>query len=556
MNKLLSIATLACGLLASCSNDEPADAGHLPDGRYPLQLTVEVAAPQSHAGGKDAWSGGEEIGVIVDGMLGPKKYVMDASGNASPANAENAIYWRSTAETRVTAWYPDIDWPYVDISDQRSGYAAFDVLYASTVSRYDARTVLKFNHRMAKIEFTLSAGKGIKAEDVAAATASVLGDATAYISCGMIGAADQSDGEIHPYHDASTNKFEAIVVPQDMTGRPLIRISLGGSTFDYTPATEAAGNLKSGKLYTYAITVNADGIEVATVSGSTWGDNGMENISSVEVAYYTADQLKIGDYFYSDGTWSDGGLRKRYPDGRVEIANPKPAPVLKSANGKSRTVLGIVFQTDPNRIGAAEKSKLGNGKVHGLVMAVKDAAMNIGWTTYNRDESLTNCQSKAQNYNDISGYGNCEQMRNVHGGFDDCPAFKAADDYNTVYPAPTTTTGWYLPASGQWWDILQNLGCCPGLALSDEQNSSIISSDYHWYTRDQSNLATTLNEWMTLIADESKETFSVYNFRYWASSEYTEDMARRWATRGFINLVACAWELKTYNCNVRPVLAF
>ena len=36
------------------------------------------------------------------------------------------------------------------------------------------------------------------------------------------------------------------------------------------------------------------------------------------------------------------------------------------------------------------------------------------------------------------------------------PAFKAADDYNTTCPVPATTTGWYLPASGQWWDILQN----------------------------------------------------------------------------------------------------
>lgn len=551
MNKLLSIATLACGLLVSCSGDEPADTGRLPDGRYPLQLTVEVAAQQSRTGGKDAWSGGEEIGVTMDGMLGSKKYVMDASGNAAPVDDENAIYWRSTAEARVTAWYPDIDWPYVDISDQRSGYAAFDVLYASTVSRYDARTVLKFNHRMAKIEFTLAAGKGIKAEDVVGATATVLGDATAYVSCGMIGAADQSDGEIRPYHDTSTNKFEAIVVPQDMTGRPLIRISLGGRTFDYTPATEAAGNLKSGKLYTYAITVNADGIEVSTVSGNTWGDNGTENISSVEVTYYAAGQLKIGDYFYSDGTWSDGGLRKRYSDGRMDIANPKPTPVLKSANGKSRTVIGIVFQTDPNRIGAAEKSKLGNGKVHGLALSVKRIPTELAWGP-KKDEGLVKCTTRKQSYNDISGYGNCEHIRSNRRNFNNYPAFKAVYDWNASkneHKAPSNTTGWYIPSSGQWWDILQNLGGVPALAQSDLQNSSEPLGLSLWT---QDNVLTTLNGWMAPIADDSKDLFN-YGWQ-WSSSEYSSTLVIHWFINSY-NVISALFA-KIEGNNTRPVLAF
>lgn len=71
---------------------------------------------------------------------------------------------------------------------------------------------------------------------------------------------------------------------------------------------------------------------------------------------FTADELKIGDYFYSDGTWSDGGLRKRYDDGSVAIAEPKPAPVMVNpATGAGRAVVGIVFQTDKSRIGPKEK---------------------------------------------------------------------------------------------------------------------------------------------------------------------------------------------------------
>ena len=55
---------------------------------------------------------------------------MDASGNASPKDADNAFYWKNTDEARVSAWTPDIE-SETDISDQSGGYAAFDVLYAS-----------------------------------------------------------------------------------------------------------------------------------------------------------------------------------------------------------------------------------------------------------------------------------------------------------------------------------------------------------------------------------------------------------------------------------------
>lgn len=49
----------------------------LPDGKYPLRLTAEVAQPHPRAGGK-------EIGVMLDGMLSLQRYVMDASGNTVP----------------------------------------------------------------------------------------------------------------------------------------------------------------------------------------------------------------------------------------------------------------------------------------------------------------------------------------------------------------------------------------------------------------------------------------------------------------------------------------
>ena len=526
---------------ASCGKTEPESATALPEGKYPLKLTAEMTQPLTRSGGKDAWAGGEEIGVSMDGLLSPRKFVIEPGGSAKPIDAANAIWWKNADEARVTAWYPDIVNPALDISDQSGGYADFDLVWATAIGRYDQEIVLQFKHRMAKIEFSLAAGEGITEEELAGASAKVLGDDEAYFSIGMIGAADKSDGEIAPYYDSATKKFEAVVVPQDMTGKPLILIGLGGKTFAYTPETQSKGKLDAGTCHSYAITVKANGLEVETPWGYDWSDGGEENVTPKQVQLFKADELKIGDYFYSDGTWSDGGLRKRYEDGSMGIADPKPAPE------EGKTVVGIVFQTDPSRIGAKEKKKL--GAVHGLVMSVKNAAIDQKWGPVSQNEGLPKCYTKAENYKDISGYGNCEHIRSNRGNFDNYPAFKAADDYNKVCPVPETTTGWYLPASGQWWDILQNLGRCP--ALADPLQQSATDDQYHWYG--QGNVSVVLNTWMEKIAADSKDDF--FNDVFWSSSEY-KDTAWYWYVGYYSNDCSLAHFLKSDNIDVRPVLAF
>lgn len=278
-------------------------------------------------------------------------------------------------------------------------------------------------------------------------------------------------------------------------------------------------------------------------------DNALVN----EVKRYKADDLKIGDYFYSDGTWSDGGLRKIYSDGRKEIADPKPGP--DRSGGK--VVIGIVFQTDPYRIGRAEKEAL-SGKAHGLVMALRTptAIAPVAWWKSRldeQDEGLTKCLTKKLRYEDISGYGNCKHIRSNRGSLDDYPAFKSAVEYGV--PAPATTTGWFLPSSGQWWDILQNLGSSHDLAQSDQQNSSATenpdAAGFVW----NGNVAAALNGWLSEVAAEGKSTFDESMMWFWSSSEYSNGYALAW------NVTIYGWlksshTSKGFRGYVRPILAF
>ena len=265
-------------------------------------------------------------------------------------------------------------------------------------------------------------------------------------------------------------------------------------------------------------------------------DGAAETIKNV--TYAESGIARIGDFYCTKNNGTTGYLIPKEAD---------------ETTVQAAKVVGIVFQTDKSRIGAKEKEKLGGeGNVHGLVMAVKNIATRQAWGLFGMDEGLTTCRTKADNYNDISGYGNCEHIRTNRGNFDSYPAFKAAYDYNTTCPVPATTTGWYLPASGQWWDILQNLGGCTALAKPDEQASS-QDDDFGW--SGQGDVPAALNAWMEKIATDSKDNFRSGRW-FWSSSEYSEFFARYWYVQSN-GRVGCYWDRKDgSSVGVRPVLAF
>ena len=267
-------------------------------------------------------------------------------------------------------------------------------------------------------------------------------------------------------------------------------------------------------------------------------DGAAETIKNV--TYAESGIARIGDFYCTKNNGTTGYLIPKEAD---------------ETTVQAAKVVGIVFQTDKSRIGAKEKEKLGGeGNVHGLVMAVKNIATRQAWGLFGMDEGLTTCRTKADNYNDISGYGNCEHIRANRGSFANYPAFKAADDYNTTCPVPATTTGWYLPASGQWWDILQNMGGCPALADVTQQTSPDIAEEFLW--KSQGDVPAALNKWMENIAVGDKDTFNNL-VSFCSSSEHSKYHTWYWILNNFQGMVRCIWASKFDGSdNVRPVLAF
>ena len=232
---------------------------------------------------------------------------------------------------------------------------------------------------------------------------------------------------------------------------------------------------------------------------------------------------KIGDYFYSDGTWSDGGFLGYDTDGlTIKWADPKPAPI------EGKTVIGIVFQTDQTRISDTEKSL---GFNHGLVMAIRSAHKAGQITTmYSLDsefDKIPNNTIGSSWYKDIEGYQWTQEILAAYPGekIQQCPAF----DWTTTDftpSAPTNTSGWYVPSIGQVWDLLSAFG--GGEIAAHLKKLQTYSRDITYYYSVEPlsltyNPIDELNSVMSKVPQEMKENFQISGAR--GSSNLCEIMS-------------------------------
>lgn len=153
----------------------------------------------------------------------------------------------------------------------------------------------------------------------------------------------------------------------------------------------------------------------------------------------------VGDYYYSDGTWS-------------------------TEYDESRTPIGVVFYlgcaTDFKDNVSWYKIKDGSAPMeefHGYVVALKDASPEEGvwWSFYDGWDDGAGCSNELE---DFLGYTNTQSIKSTaagrEAGFtaenDSYPAaYYATVVFEEVCPAPEQSSGWFLPSAYQFkylWD--------------------------------------------------------------------------------------------------------
>ena len=229
---------------------------------------------------------------------------------------------------------------------------------------------------------------------------------------------------------------------------------------------------------------------------------------------------KVGDYYYSDGTWSDGGLISINLDGTNAVwSATRPAPV------EGKTVIGIVFCTDPNRIADSEKER---GYTHGYVIGLRNITDPNKKNYASYPESVWFCSQYAELnelvqvnqvckiasscYNNILGYTETKTLLDKNDPewyYDDIPMFW----YGTsAYPleAPSSSSGWFIPSVGQVWDCVANF--CSGEVATYLKSIRTSSSDFTYYCS-KNDLSTSPYEQFAkvfeMIPDDAKDEMTI-----------------------------------------------
>lgn len=490
----LAAMMLSAGL-ASCSQDDMPQTGGtpLPEGEYPLTLTASVDGMNTRATGKDAWVDGDMIGVRIGTDDATGCYELNSDG--SMKNVITPVYWQNTASSTVTAWYPYEGKKSVDISDQSKGFVNIDFLTATAPEQnYQSSVSLKFEHQMAKVSYTLKKGDGITDEDLRGAVVQIAGYTKASFSEGIL--TGMVDGWITP---ASNN--DVLLVPQDMTGRPFIKVSINGNNFIYTPG-EGAANLQSGTHYIYTITVKKDGVEVNCQQGVEWTDNETSDTQSPVFHIKTIDgiELEAGDgCILSEGDGfkqlSGGnvlkvkipmGLKIPFPQGRYTIdtyeykddfsytcqLKLRSDITFTSISETQQLQVGDFYYADGTcldkllmnlpcigivfRVGAGDAdgiSAYGDKltAIQGYAVALHDVArFGIKWS-----ENTENCGTSTST-TDYKGYENTQKIQQVSNYSEtEYPiCWKVAHFGDTDTQAPSGSSGWYLPAAAQMTDVV------------------------------------------------------------------------------------------------------
>lgn len=570
-NRITALCTACCVLaLTACSDDTTGDDSRLPDGEYPMAFTAVVdGLTVTRAGTADGeWAITDRIAVQVSNaesgndeikIYAPSKI----DGNSATLTSDDPFYWQSSNETKtVSAWYcgdsstasgkanagkVPTSWSVQSNQNEGESYQMSDFLYAAPkdISFGGTDKSLAFTHQTARVVINIKKAEAATEADVISSV--VIGNeknlalSGTYIAptegnaTGAWNISNGTMGTITPKDITAGNggdilkTYAALVIPQNMSDKKFIAVTLADNkTYYYTPQDKEA-NLESGKQYTYNITVKHGYLEVVTVkTDSEWGDGTPETVTSKEVAEnFTEDDLKIGDYYYSDGKTSDGGLRKIYTDGSTKVEDIPP--VLTDQNGSERTCIGIVYwvgdptkplrgREDQNLQGDKTLAKDHPACTHGLVVSLDEEECTWqasltpvqDWLNSNHSDEFLSVKSgfdASDPLNNIQGYNNTKAIK----AFNESPENSGSQvhvvqkvvEYRENVPAPAASSGWYVPSAKE----------LTLLCGTDVDNIYINNSGTANYEL--------INRKLELISGATTLSSS----RYWSSTDYSRGTA-------------------------------
>ena len=244
----------------------------------------------------------------------------------------------------------------------------------------------------------------------------------------------------------------------------------------------------------------------------------------------------LGDLYYSDGTFST-----TLEEGKTPIG------VIAYVGTDAFTENGVTLRDGTTTL-----------QSHGLVLCLKHIS-HVRWrrngmpAITETSEPLVNDTGDLKRTSNVSGYANTKFLAEKTDAAEDYPAAYQAWNYSLL-PAPSSTTGWFLPSIQQWVRIMTALG-------------GMSESDIVWLnTWKDTNLTSihNLEAAMEKAGDmgNAYDAMSDSNRIYWSSSEASAGSSAALFIYPKIEnshqglLFSFENKVNYFNYYVRPVLAF
>lgn len=284
---------------------------------------------------------------------------------------------------------------------------------------------------------------------------------------------------VEPYWVETISLPETLTLAPEATATltPVFTSDVDGNPPTYTSVTWTSSDPnvvsvdeKTGELT--AITVGSARITATTVDGAT-SDSNPKSASCVVTVKVPVAEVKVGDYYYSDGTWG---------------SDPNPS-------GKS--VIGVIF-SDANAV-AADPLLLRDypNCSNGLAIGLYESSSAFG--NYRIDgeysNSLYNGTYGIESYGAVlsdnapTGYGLTlaygnyrENIKSSSGYENSCILFDnssgVAANYNRQTSTPSSASAWYIPSKYEMDSIYKNKGVIN--AALNSVSGTQIGNERYW----------------------------------------------------------------------------
>lgn len=461
-------------LLVSCQQEELPGMNGASD-TTPLSITVtdggyvstdKAATRATEDGYRTEFTAGDECGLYIvrGGTVVYENIKLTATASANG----NALTWQPEASVTLVGGFPDesyfLYYPYQSDMSGKTTVSATDAegFFATLVSGWQPKTDQSTYANYTASDLMIAKGTANK------------------------------DGNKLNLSFSMTHRMVLAVIEMPKTVYKFTNTDVTIS--DYTAASSADFTGSSMKPYgifsgTYRCIVNPAGSAPASITGSY--DDGKKEFSvtpdgidagscktyKIDGAQATVKpyNLQSGDYFCKDGSGS--------------------WYIIPGAENPGSKCIGIVFHVGQDESDESDYSGTGIGeaKCHGYVVALTEATSGYCmWGVYGTELGCYPTDgggNKLNNYSnpdiDWNGYAWTQKIITAAGGKDKLNAsdqagypatYYAVVAYENKCPAPTNSSGWFLPSIGQMWNIYQNRSSL----FNGKAVVTSLKSDWYW----------------------------------------------------------------------------